>query len=700
MWAATVSGVVTYDKIDHHNNRELSQAKLVGAHIEARSGANVISGVTGAGGSYSLDVGSLQQVSIVVYSKSDYFAVASQLSGRTAPASSIYSFTSENVNTSTDVQHNFNISIANKAGAFNILHQFERGRTWLKAYGYNLSASPRTDALWPSSNGTYYDQDNVLFNILGVSSSNSDPDEFDDDIILHEFGHLAMDKFSLDHSLGGSHSLAGHYDLRLSWSEGAATYLSSAIRDNSKNLDFNGTSNTSSVDISNPDNNQVRSSNEIAVAAFLWKAHTLDGSPAKVLQAINSFKNLPNTLVGEQISLDTFIDQYSGSDLSTTINDLQMSYKVDGLSGGSAFTNAVDLNSYQSKLTFYPSKASDWFKVTGNAGDVYTFKTQNTQNGALVSLNFYDSSLATPLSSATPAQAKTVSGSSIIESTTLQATLPRSGTFYLEVARFTSASKNYGLLASDGALANTYNKTVGRYGNYDLDVQVVRSSTGGGSTPTTNPQVETINSGNTQTLSTLQSVIASNNLKEISNSLNQFSSLVGGSSGNQSVSATLDGSVTVHAELISSASQVVVHPDPNLNITAQDLPTSHSLVVATTPLSATGFNNLPTGSLGKIINLKLFDSSNNSVSSGFSSRITLKGLASAVKPKLYWLNAQGNFEDSNFSITESGNDVIVTATHFSTFVLVDTNSSSSSSGISFGSSGGGGGGGGGCLLKP
>jgi hypothetical protein len=74
------------------------------------------------------------------------------------------------------------------------------------------------------TDGTYY---NGSLNLLGVI--NGDDDGNDDAVILHEFGHYVEDVYGQSDSPGGSHS-GERVDPRLGWSEGWATYFSSAAR--------------------------------------------------------------------------------------------------------------------------------------------------------------------------------------------------------------------------------------------------------------------------------------------------------------------------------------------------------------------------------------------------------------------------------------------------------------------------------------
>jgi hypothetical protein len=78
--------------------------------------------------------------------------------------------------------------------------------------------------------GTFFDNSGPYIHIKG--EVNADSDEYDDDIILHEFGHFALWSLSKDTSRGGLHFINGNtQDARLAWSEGWANFFSAMVRD-------------------------------------------------------------------------------------------------------------------------------------------------------------------------------------------------------------------------------------------------------------------------------------------------------------------------------------------------------------------------------------------------------------------------------------------------------------------------------------
>ncbi len=82
-----------------------------------------------------------------------------------------------------------------------------------------------------------YDGNNNLW-ILG--DANSDTDEYDDHIIIHEWSHFFEDKFSRSDSIGGPHSAGDSLDIRVAFGEGFANAMSAIATDNPIYFDTSG----------------------------------------------------------------------------------------------------------------------------------------------------------------------------------------------------------------------------------------------------------------------------------------------------------------------------------------------------------------------------------------------------------------------------------------------------------------------------
>jgi hypothetical protein len=72
---------------------------------------------------------------------------------------------------------------------------------------------------------------------ISVLSLAADPDEYDDLVLLHAYGHLYQRLHARTDSPGGTHSAESQVDPRLAWGEGSATFFAGAARGSSLYLD-------------------------------------------------------------------------------------------------------------------------------------------------------------------------------------------------------------------------------------------------------------------------------------------------------------------------------------------------------------------------------------------------------------------------------------------------------------------------------
>jgi hypothetical protein len=76
--------------------------------------------------------------------------------------------------------------------------------------------------------GSYY---NPFWDEITIADDPSDPDEWDDSVIMHEWGHMADDKYGCDDNPGGQHSFGSILaDPELAWGEGYPDYWQSVVR--------------------------------------------------------------------------------------------------------------------------------------------------------------------------------------------------------------------------------------------------------------------------------------------------------------------------------------------------------------------------------------------------------------------------------------------------------------------------------------
>ena len=110
---------------------------------------------------------------------------------------------------------------------------------------------PETDFNWSEDNTTVFgDTDDgeigtsSYFNGTGqifiLGEENVDTDEFDEDVVVHEWGHYFEDMLSRSDSIGGAHGLGDRIDFRLALSEGFGNALAAIINDDELYRDSGG----------------------------------------------------------------------------------------------------------------------------------------------------------------------------------------------------------------------------------------------------------------------------------------------------------------------------------------------------------------------------------------------------------------------------------------------------------------------------
>lgn len=116
---------------------------------------------------------------------------------------------------------------------------------------------------------SYYSSDNKMF-LLGAADS--DTEEFDSHVIVHEWGHFFEDAFSRSDSIGGVHGPGDRLDMRLAFGEGWATALSGMALNSSLYCDTSaaGQSNGFSINIENSSQSRRGWFNEFSVMELVF----------------------------------------------------------------------------------------------------------------------------------------------------------------------------------------------------------------------------------------------------------------------------------------------------------------------------------------------------------------------------------------------------------------------------------------------
>lgn len=284
---------------------------------------------------------------------------------------------------------------------------------------------PPMNVYWEanSPDGTYFDSlVNGIF-LLGVAS---DPDEYDDDIILHEMGHWMATMFSKDDTLGGPHTVIDQLDPRTSWSEGLAHYWSATVRRSlpaeyvapTRQVDTFA-SGFSVFDIEGPDypTFAIMATNELAVVAALWDItdggageafDTVAGNEAELWRTL-SVRMPPRTNItledfhaGLALEAPGIMSAVTGSAVLPGIfKDRSIRYYADAGEPNDAAGAPTVLPLGAAGLverTIYAAGDEDWFSVAATPGTLRV-ETLNLGDGADTLLELYDATGATLLTS-------------------------------------------------------------------------------------------------------------------------------------------------------------------------------------------------------------------------------------------------------------------------------------------------------------
>ncbi|MFA6191737.1 MAG: hypothetical protein WC665_05230 [Sulfurimonas sp.] len=191
----------------------------------------------------------------------------------------VYSFKSGSVidEIQTPIKESMDIDIAksDNAAAMNIFDVGVSCNDYARLHGGKVP--PMLTFFWQVNglSGTYFSPLNNEIILLGRAT---DPDEYDDLVIGHEYGHFVMSTYSKSDSPGGGHTLAPSVPA-LAWSEGWATYFSAAALNKSYYVDTTATgvgayysieSLPSSITLGNVGGKLEGSVSEAVVSAVLW----------------------------------------------------------------------------------------------------------------------------------------------------------------------------------------------------------------------------------------------------------------------------------------------------------------------------------------------------------------------------------------------------------------------------------------------
>ncbi|MBI4745207.1 MAG: hypothetical protein HY786_01335 [Deltaproteobacteria bacterium] len=387
-WQAGFTGKTTYKAVRYADVQA----------VDSAGGATIITGTTDATGSYSLTIPSASTIYIRVISSSVSPSVAVK-----DLSNAFHAVTGPNFTVSGAAMADISIPATSRAaGAFNILDVFTSGAQFI----YSLSGSnpPALTAFWQNPKGTYYCSGYDPSWCAGGEGiyviNGSDSDEYDDDVLWHEYGHFIASKYSKDDSPGGAHYLTSNdLDLRLSWSEGWGDFLPGALKawlkDTSPSLlsaepamepsvyvDTSGASGWY-FDFGNPgDFPFLYSSNEAAVAKVLHRLRSNYGMQA-VWEVFIYIK-----VVTTPVNLEAFWDGWNSlgkTDITATLSERSIKYSSDIFEASNENSPNILRKAVVGQAeehTLYSSGDMDYIAFDAIEGQAYTSETAALVNGA------------------------------------------------------------------------------------------------------------------------------------------------------------------------------------------------------------------------------------------------------------------------------------------------------------------------------
>ncbi|CAA6807510.1 MAG: Unknown protein [uncultured Sulfurovum sp.] len=190
-----------------------------------------------------------------------------------------------------------------------------------------------------------YTSDDGNMWILG--DANSDTDEYDDHIIIHEWAHFFEDKFSRSDSIGGGHSSGDALDIRVAFGEGFGNAMSAIATDNPIYFDTSGYNQSSGwyMNIESAPAENPGWFSEASIQRILYDLYDSNNEGSD--QASLGFKPIFNAMIGKErnakafTSIFTFIhalksenqsssseiDQIVSAEQINTIHDIYGNYR-------------------------------------------------------------------------------------------------------------------------------------------------------------------------------------------------------------------------------------------------------------------------------------------------------------------------------------------------------------------------------------
>ncbi|MCW8935719.1 MAG: hypothetical protein OQK98_13415 [Gammaproteobacteria bacterium] len=329
--SSTVTGTITFDRVPHLGNAldyrvaSITQEPIQQAVVEVICGNGTYgtSVRTDQNGFYSIsyphNTSSFIRVNAQMLSASwDFSVVDNTISNKP-----IYRKDNNVVLTTGPVDnHDFNAESGwggasytgtRFAAPFAILDSVRKAKDKIINSDINPVVFPALKINWSPSNSSltintsFYDGTEIF--LLGAE--NSDTDEYDEHVIIHEWGHYFEDKFSRTDSIGGPHSGGDIIDIRVAFGEGFGNAFSSIVLDDPNYIDTSGPQQSVGFSINMENNNCTNAGwySECSVQSTLYDIFDTTNDGADNISL--GFTPIYEVLVGSQKTTAAFTSIFS-----------------------------------------------------------------------------------------------------------------------------------------------------------------------------------------------------------------------------------------------------------------------------------------------------------------------------------------------------------------------------------------------------
>ena len=227
-------------------------------------------------------------------------------------------------------------------------------------WSVNNTLTDTTDIDAGELSSSFYSSGNDSLFLLG--DSGTDTEEFDDHVVVHEWGHYFEDNFSRSDSTGGAHTIGETLDPRLAFGEGFATGLAAIALENPQYCDtrFPMESGGFELDTENENRGNQGFYNEMSVATLfndLWDT-AVDGTDAGSI----GFDEIYAVMTGPQASTEAFTSLFSFANaLRNTVAPADLAFVDSQLARENV--DLAALNDYGDGQTTVPAGSRDVLPV-------------------------------------------------------------------------------------------------------------------------------------------------------------------------------------------------------------------------------------------------------------------------------------------------------------------------------------------------